>query len=223
MTSPTTSWDLIQQAAAGDRAARDAFLESYGPVVRATLAARWRGGALAQEVDDALQDVWVECFKTEGALERAPERAGRGFRAFLHGVALNVARRREERSARGRPDEPLSGLSLESPDTTFASQFDREWARRLVRDARDAFIERARAAGEDALRRVELLRLRFFEDVPIREVAERWQVDAAKLHHQYARAREEFRDALRATIQRHDPGKAAHVERELERLLADLS
>ena len=47
-------------------------------------------------------------------------------------------------------------------------------------------------------------------------------MDAARLHHDYAKAREEFRRSLRAVISRHDPGNAQHVERELEQLVQDL-
>jgi RNA polymerase sigma-70 factor (ECF subfamily) len=46
------------------------------------------------------------------------------------------------------------------------------------------------------VRRVELLRLRFEDNLPIRTIAERRQVSAAELHHSYALARREFKAAL---------------------------
>ena len=62
-----------------------------------------------------------------------------------------------------------------------------------------------REAGERAVKRVELLRLRFQERLPIRAIAERWNEDAAKLHREYATAREEFRAALRTVAAFHQP------------------
>jgi hypothetical protein len=53
------------------------------------------------------------------------------------------------------------------------------------------------AKGEDARRRVELLRLRFRDDLSIREIARRWKVEDAWLHHQYGQARKEFERAWR--------------------------
>jgi hypothetical protein len=49
--------------------------------------------------------------------------------------------------------------------------------------------QQAEQSGPDAVQRVELLRLRFEEGLPIRTIAERWGVPAATLHHAYARAR----------------------------------
>lgn len=221
MSEPTTSWDLIRSAAADEPGARAGFLGTYGKIVRRTLEHRWRGGPFEQEVDDAIHEVWVQCFKSGGALSRAEERAERGFRAFLFGVTLNVARQHEERGQK-RNGVPLSEAQFESFATTLSSLFDREWARALVIEARDALVQRAQELGESALKRVELLRLRFFEDLPIREIAKRWQVDPDRVHREYAKAREEFRGSLRACIRRHDPLNEAEVERELERLLGEL-
>ena len=61
-----TCWSLIGRAATGDAGARSAFGRSYLPLVRAFLAARWRGTALAGEVEDA-----ADCFAT--AIELAPK------------------------------------------------------------------------------------------------------------------------------------------------------
>jgi RNA polymerase sigma-70 factor (ECF subfamily) len=71
-----------------------------------------------------------------------------------------------------------------------------------------------------ALRRVELLRLRFHEGLPIREIARRWRDDPATLHREYARAREEFKEALIGVMAFHHPGSPAQAERECAELLA---
>jgi RNA polymerase sigma-70 factor (ECF subfamily) len=169
--------------------------------VRAYLAARWRG--TRRDPDDATQDVFVECFRAGGVLDRAdPDRAG-GFRAFLLGAVRNVARRHE---ARARPAEPLPD-GLPADDTGPAEAFDKAWARALLKEA--VHGQQQAAATSAARRRVELLRLRFGDGLPIRDIAARWGVDAARLHHEYATARDEFRTALRRVIAFHHPGLAA--------------
>ena len=77
--------------------------------------------------------------------------------------------------------------------------------------------------GAEAVRRVELLRLRFEEDLPIRTIAERWGVAAAVLHHAYALARKEFKAALLEVVAFHHPGSPADLEQEAASLLKALS
>jgi RNA polymerase sigma-70 factor (ECF subfamily) len=67
---------------------------------------------------------------------------------------------------------------------------------------------------------VELLRLRFQEDLPIRGIAARWNEPAAKVHKEYARAREDFREALREIVGFHFPGSPVGIDAECARLLA---
>ena len=83
--------------------------------------------------------------------------------------------------------------------------------------------QQADKRGPEAVRRVELLRLRFEEGLPIRTIARRWGVPAAELHHAYARARQEFREALLKIVAFHHPGSPAEVEQEAASLLNALS
>jgi RNA polymerase sigma factor (sigma-70 family) len=201
MTSPdATCWTMIRAAAVGDPAARERFARVYLPVVKAYLAARWRGAP--RDRDDAVQDVFVECFRAGGLLEKAdPDRDG-GFRAFLLGAVRNVARRHE---ARKRLAAQLPA-DLPADDTAPAEAFDRAWARSLLKEAARVQEEQARSVGLAAERRVQLLRLRFHDGLPIRAIADRWGEEAARLHHEYAVARDEFRAALRAVVAFHHPG-----------------
>ena len=219
MSQPTpadaTCWTLIRDAAAGDRFARDRFARVYRPVVRAYLAARWRAVRHPPDVDDAAQDVFVECFRTGGLLEKADGDRPGGFRAFLLGATRNVARRHE---ARRRPVGPIPP-DLPAEDTGLEQAFDKAWARALLREAASAQQRAADQAGPAAVRRVLLLRLRFQDGLPIREIAARWGEDAAKLHHEYATARAEFRTALRTVVGFHHPGAAVG---ELDRACAEL-
>ena len=204
---------MIRDAAGGDSAARERFARVYLPVVKAYLAARWQ--AVRHSVDDAAQDVFVECFRAGGVLEKASPEHNGGFRAFLLGAVRNVARRHE---AHKRLDAHLPA-NIPSDDTAPAEAFDRAWARSLLREAARVQEERARSAGPAADRRVQLLRLRFHDGLPIRDIAERWGEDAAKLHHEYATARDEFRTALRVVVAFHRPGA---TDGEIERACVEL-
>jgi len=217
----TTCWTLIQGAVAGNPADRGRFARRYGAVARAYLAARWRGTAFLTELDDAVQEVFLECFREGGLLDRLdPGRPG-GFRAFLYGVIRNVALRVERRHARQREVRALSDLhDVASQEESLSRILDRAWARALVRHAADELSARATEATVDARKRVELLRLRFFEGLSIQEIAASWGVEAAHLHHEYARARREFHEALLAVVAFHHPESTpGEVEREALSLL----
>jgi len=101
--------------------------------------------------------------------------------------------------------------------------FERTWAQALMAEAARLQRRQAGERGPEAVRRVELLRLRFEENLPIRAVAERWGVPAAELHHAYAKARQEFRAALLEVVAFHHPGSPAEVEQEAASLLKALS
>ena len=77
----------------------------------------------------------------------------------------------------------------------------------------------AEEKGPEAQRRVELLRLRFHEGRPIREIARLWETDPAELHRSYAKAREEFRESLAEIVSFHHPGSSVRIERECTQLL----
>ena len=215
---------MIREAADGDAAARQLFALRYERVVRAYLLARWRNSPLVREVDDVIQEVFVESFRDGGALSRAdPDRPG-GFRAFFYGVVRNVARRSESRHGRRRDQQPPTGFFNESPQAEqhLSKIFDREWATAVMREA--AALQRSTAEGKDpgAQKRVELLRLRFYEGWPIREIARVWEADPTELHREYARARKEFRSALEKVVAFHRPGSAEAVEQECAQLLEAL-
>lgn len=222
MNAEQTCWTLVEEACSGNRNARDLFGRVYLPVVRAYLAARWKSGPRAAQLDDAVQETFVECFRENGALagvERSPDRR---FRTFLFAVVRNVALRFEERGARDharREPDPSPLEALPAREERASRAFDRAWAEELLRRAADRQEEAARARGSDAIRRIELLKLRFQDDLPIRDIAVKWKVDPAELHREYARAREEFKAALLEEIGYHQPGSPADRERECQALI----
>jgi RNA polymerase sigma factor (sigma-70 family) len=215
----STCWTVIRAAAAGSPSDREEVARRYLGVVRAYLAARWRGSALLPECDDAVQEVFIECFRQGGALEAAGDGRVPGFRPFLYGVVRNVARRFESRPARAASPLP----EIAANDQSLSQLFDRSWAQAIMTQSAQLQRQLAEQSGPDAVQRVELLRLRFEESLPIRTIAERWGVDAAGLHRAYARAREEFRRALLQVVAIHHPGTPAEVEEEAASLLKALS
>src|SRR5262245_65482440 len=124
-TPESTCWTVIRAAAAGSPTDREELARRYVSVVRAYLAARWRGSPLRAECDDAVQEVFVECFRRGGALEAAGAGRVPGFRAFLYGVIRNVARRFEARPV--RPAAPLPA-ELDGEEASQSRIFERTWA-----------------------------------------------------------------------------------------------
>jgi RNA polymerase sigma-70 factor (ECF subfamily) len=218
-TSESTCWTVIRAAAAGSPSDREELARRYLGVVRAYLAARWRGSALLPECDDAVQEIFVECFRQGGALEAAGDGRVPSFRAFLYGVARNVARRFESQPR--RPAGPLPKIAAN--EAGLSRLFERTWAQGIMTEAARLQRRRASERGPEAVRRVELLRLRFEEGLPIRTIAKRWGVPSAGLHHAYALARQEFKAALLEVVAFHHPGSPAEVEQEAASLLAALS
>lgn len=216
MPTHETSWTLIDAAREGDGAARARFARDYEPVVRAYFAARWARTALASEIEDAIQEVWIDCLRERGALERAdPERP---FRPFLSGVARTVALRFEQRRGRGGA-AAFDEEDHHARETRLSVAFDRAFAQQVMREASELQRARASAAGGVKSRRVELLELRFQHGLTIPQIAERWNEDAARLHHLYADAREDFREALREVVRRRNGGGSAALESECDWML----
>jgi len=189
------------------------------PPVRAYLRARWDRGLLASECEDAAQEVFLRCFTEAGPLDRLERVSEGGFRGFLYGVTRNVAREVEQERSRRRHDG--SGLEdVEAQDARLSTVFDRSFARQVMREARARFEERMQGGDEDSRFRLEILRLRFDEDLPVREIAQRGGREAARVHKEYARARREFREALFEVVGEQDPRRTdSEVEESARRLI----
>jgi len=222
-SSQSTCWTLVRNAAVGDGPSRREFSVRYAPVMRSYLAARWRGSPLFEDLDDALQEVFLECIRQGGLLERAQDDRPGGFRAFLFGAVRNVALRFEQRRAERGAREAARDIDLANVpgrDDALSKVFDRALARSIMREAAERQAALAADRGDDAGRRVELLKLRFQEGLPIREIATLWGVNAAELHRQYARARKEFHAALREVVGSHLLAEPEQVEGQCAQLLA---
>ncbi len=217
--SESTCWTIIRAAAAGNPADREELAHRYLGVVRAYLAARWRGSMIISELGDAVQDVFVECFRQGGALEAVDAGRVPSFRAFLYGISRNVARRFESR----HPGPSPLPDQIDANEESQSRLFERAWAQAIMSEAAKLLRDGATARGPAAVQRVELLQLRFEENLPIRAIAERWGVDPADLHHAYPTARKEFRAALLRVVAFHSPGAQEQLEQEAASLLKALS
>jgi RNA polymerase sigma-70 factor (ECF subfamily) len=108
---------------------------------------------------------------------------------------------------------------LEGREPSASARFDRAWAESMMVQAAALQEERAAAGGPEAARRLELLRLRFQDGLPIRDIARRWGAPAPQVHREYAAAREEFRSALADVVRMHEGGTEAEIRAACSRLL----
>ncbi len=152
-TQESTCWTVIRAAAAGSPADREELARRYLAVVRAYLAARWRGSPLRPDLDDAVQEVFLECFRQGGVLEAAGDGRIPSFRAFLYGVVRNVARRFESRPVRAAAPLP----EIQANEEGLSRLFERTWAQAIMTEAAQLQQRWASERGPEAVQRVELL------------------------------------------------------------------
>jgi RNA polymerase sigma-70 factor (ECF subfamily) len=222
LEAESTCWTLVENAAAGDGAAREEFGRRYLPVVRAYLNARWSRRLAADELEDAVQDVFVALLHEAGVLENLRSGRQAAFRPLLFGVVRNIALRIEHARARRLDAAGSSSWDAEespSDEESLSRAFDRAWAESIMGEAANLQEILARRRGGEALRRFELLRLVFRESLSIQEIAQRWGVDNEALHKEAARAKREFKEALREVVAFHNPEAPEVVERECRELL----
>jgi RNA polymerase sigma-70 factor (ECF subfamily) len=213
---------MIQGAAQGLSDQQEEFAGRYAPVVRAYLLARWARPPQRDDMDDALQEVFVQCFRKGGALSRADRARPGGFRAFLYGVVRNVALKFETRARKRWNRGPQGTVDLDAvpgSEEALSRIFDRAFAMSVLREARDRLAAGSREAGGNAQRRFDLLMLRFHEGMTIREIALLWGVEVGALYAEQAKACMDFRTALAEVIGSHHPGTPGEVRRQCEELL----
>lgn len=221
----TTNWTNLRAAAAGTDAARAEFIQRYLPAVRGYLAARWKSTVLGGLVDDAVQEVFVEFLKPGGVLEDGLQKLqGDSFRPYLFGIARNIARNTERREYGRREEQVPSMFDMDAQETRMSRAFDRGWAKGVLAEAIAVLREKSLTAAGNATdggaqRRVELLRLRFAENLPIREIAVRLNAERKELYREMERARDEFMKALTEVLRRQHGGDAIDLTREGRRLL----
>ncbi|MGK0219886.1 MAG: RNA polymerase sigma factor (sigma-70 family) [Planctomycetota bacterium] len=225
--SQLTCLTLIRGAAAGSSDDRDLFARRYLPVARAYMNSAWRSPSKKAHVEDAVQEVFIQCFRAGGALEGYDPAQPGGFRSFLFGVMRNVVRRYEQQFARGTNhilNQQSALLNAQpSDDEAHSVAFDRAWAIGMIGMARELMEQRALILGHDARQRLEMLRLRFDDNLPIREIAAALGLEPEAVHQHYRRARREFKACLKDVIGEHALEGTEDLDLECERLLTLLS
>ena len=218
----STCWSLIHRAADADETARTQFVERYYSVAKAYLSARWSNRRRQEDIQDALHDVFAECLRPQGVLGRTGALHGDSFRGFLFGVVRKVAQRHERvwnRPADRSDSEPLQYMPAD--DESLAQAFDRAWARAVVTEAVALQEERANSLGDEASQRIELIKLRICESVPVRKIAEQWDKPAEWLHRELARGKQEFASCLQEVLRAHLGDDLGKSDQQLE-LVAEL-
>src|SRR5678815_2684455 len=98
----------------------------------------WGHSPLRTLVDDATQEVFLECFRPGGALTHFDIERSHGVAAFLRGVVRNVAHRLEHAHARDVDRRRrLAIAATASSGAGAAEQLDRVWQRDRVAAALD--------------------------------------------------------------------------------------
>lgn len=216
----TTHWSVVLGAAAGRAEARDAFCRTYGSIIRSYLCARWRVPFTHENVEEGVQEVFLECFKERGALTRVdPERP---FRAYLYGVTSVTAVALERKWRKRDRDHAVSGFEpdrIERDEATLSHVFDREWARMVGREARVLFAQRA-AEGDAPARRARCLELRYQQGKPPREIAQELGIQVERVYEMLHQAKADYRSALLEVVSQHHPGAA---KADLERICTELA
>mgnify|MGYP003894436011 CR=1 FL=1 len=211
----------MRAASAGDANARSVFARTYLPPIRAYLGHRWSNSNQSHAIDDAVQDVFVECMKPNGVLDHADPARG-DFRALLYGVVRNIARRFEKLAARPSHLQPAQSVYLDelpAQHEALSRVFDGAWARSLLREAVLRHARAARRGDDDSRRRYRILRLRHQKGLPIREISAHLdESDVDAVHNAYRRGRREFREYLREVVAQHTGAASDSLDAECRRV-----
>lgn len=192
-------WLEAQAAAAGDEQARNSFWNRHVRAVRMWLWFRWSHRSLRSFVEDAAQEVFLECFRPGGALAHMDARkAQHGVVAFLRGIVRNVAHRIERTQARDFEHRRRLAVAAATPapaDAGAAEQIDRAWEHDRVMAALALLDQEDPPDGMRHTLR-EFLHAHFEDGLPVRKIAAAWQEKPEHVHELRRRACRRFRECL---------------------------
>ena len=216
---------MTLRAAGGDPSAHAAFAKRFLPEARRLLAARWTGGPFEQEVDDAVQEVFVEVLRPRGALRRVDRDHEGSIRSYfatvVRHVALRIEKGRVSRYREQRVGEFGSGLYPDLREEPVRS-LERAWAEHLLAEA---WRELARGAGDrggSRPDRVQLLRWRYESGRSMRELASVSGAATDTIYAELRQARRNFSASLRAVVARLEPESGDRLEERCKELLVAL-
>lgn len=189
---------------------------------------RWKASPLVQDVDDAIQDVFMECFRERGVLQRADPERGSGFRAFLLGATRNVARRFERqahgKSAHRQPETDVLN-AIESEEDRLIRNFERDWAQAIMKEAAAHHERLAMETGGNLALRWQALRCQFERGLDVQAIASELGGNPATVHKWIQRGRQDFAGCLHDVVagQCGPDVTPEEIERECRRLAEFLS
>jgi RNA polymerase sigma factor (sigma-70 family) len=207
----STAWTMIAAAGAGESAAKEQFARAYGPVIRTYLAARWQLPCAHEAVDDCAQEVFVQCFKPDGALHGVDRSGPARFRSYLYSIVRHVAERIERSNGVRRTQQEHTGFRLDDvarAEATLSRVFDRAWVGMITRRAWLLMASRvgAEAHGRE---RIRILDLRFRDGLSSGEIAGQCGFEAGFVYQQLRLAKRDFRAALLEVVAAYHPDASA--------------
>lgn len=215
--SRMTSWHLVGLAGTDTDLARREFALRYEKFVRRVLAKRWLGTVFRHDFDDAVQEVFFECFKPGGVIEKADVNRGGSFRSLLYQVAFHVAARfertRRQQHLREGADDWLG--ELPSQDLSGFEAVTREEVTDLVREALRRMLQHH---DPDIRSRGQLLERRTCQNERINVIADGDPELAKRLHREHSKAKMEWKQYLVDVVQ----SEYRVPEHEAHAIVADL-
>jgi RNA polymerase sigma-70 factor (ECF subfamily) len=180
----TAVLQLVDQARAGDHAARQRLYRQHVARVFRTVRGVLRSDA---EAEDVTQDAMLTALTS---LDRYSPRSGTRFVAWLTTIALNTARRRFRRQ---RPELTATGELPDVPaaDEDLGDDLDRGRQRRAL----------LQALAELEPREREIVSLRYGADLNASEISSQLQIEPANVRKILERARARLAERVEARLQ----------------------
>ncbi len=189
MLDEATVLQLVDEARAGDRAARQRLYRQHVGRVFRTVRGMLRSNA---EAEDVTQDAMLIALTS---LERYSPRTGTRFAAWLTAIAINTTRRRFRRR---RPELTASGELPDLPAADGDPGDDIDLARQ-----RSALL---RALAELEPREREIVSLRYGAELNAAEIARQLKIEPANVRKILERARARLGERIEALMK---PGVSA--------------
>lgn len=190
-------------AAGGIRSSRETFALFYGPMITMELAFHMRRPVNDPDVEDGVQEVLLECLRSGGALDKVDATKCTRFRAFLGGITRNVGLRILKRRARQPDTLNPEELSSNYP-ADLSALLDETWRQAVLGEALTQLVRESQRTELDRLR-VQVLRMRFEDDLRPAHIATVLGLKPERVHALCREGKEHFRLALLDVVCRQNP------------------
>ena len=203
MDAPSTIWTQIRAAQAESSGAWNGIYNRYQGLISSQIMRRIKGISEADR-EDLVQNVFIQ-ISGEDFLQRADRDKGR-FRSLLFAVTDNVIKMwlRGEYSRRRKGGEKVIFLGQEelfgalgADSKGELSEFNREWATKILQDAMDSLQMESKRLGTEYFR---ALQAHYFEGIPTEKLASEMGVSEETIHNYLSRGRRKLGDGIRAAV-----------------------